>query len=56
MTALDRALRWLQGSQPLILAIFLQRGAAGEGCSHGFADGGHGGDVLPTWGVVVAGC
>jgi hypothetical protein len=30
--------------------------AVGAGGRHGFADGGHGGDVLPTWGAVVAEC
>lgn len=30
--------------------------APGVAILHGFADGVHGGDVLPTWGAVVAGC
>ena len=45
---------WLQGSQPLLSAIFLQRGAVGEDWCRGFVDDGHGGDVFPTWGAVVA--
>lgn len=39
-----------------ISAIIPQRTAAGDGGCRGFAVGDHGGDMLPTWGAIVAGC
>ena len=45
-----------EGRLPLCSAIILEWVAVGDGWCRGLVADGHGGDVLPTRGAVVAGC